>query len=91
MNLIINQIIKTNNNHKIIANNITETKTQASIDVQYGDFLPIDGQLFFHQAKIAVPKENMLLELTLKNVKLNTPGPTSIRIPEKYTPVEIKP
>ena len=91
MNLTISQIIKTNSEHKMVANNITETNTQASIDVQYSNFMPIEGQPFFHRAEIAVPKENMLLELSLKNVKLNTPGPTSIRIPEKYTPVEIKP
>jgi hypothetical protein len=91
MDLSVLQEIKINTNHKVIENNITELQTGVFIGMQYGDFAPVDeSQLFFQRASVAIPSGKMQLDCTLKNVKLNLPGPTSIRIPSKYKPIEIK-
>ncbi len=91
MNLSISQEIKTNRNHKVIENNIKEIKNQVSIGIRYGDFINIDdSQLFFQQTELALPTENMLLNFSIKNIKVNVPGPTSMRIPEKYKPIDLK-
>ena len=87
-NLTIAQTLKTNKDHKVIENSLEELSTRTSIAIKYGNFLPLGNQSFFQQAEIAVPKENMLLELKIKDTKLNVPGPTSIRIPAKYKPIQ---
>ena len=89
MNLNISQVLKTNANSKIIENNITELSMQSSVNMRYWDFIPFENHYFFQQAEISIPKENILLEFKLKNIKTNAPGPTSIRIPEKYTSIRL--
>ena len=59
------------------------------IQASYGNFTTIDTQSFFQQADFVIPKENLVMNIVVKNIKLNEPGPTSIRIPEKYTPMKI--
>jgi hypothetical protein len=91
MGLAISQELKTNTNHKLIENNITELQTSAFIGMKYGNFIPIgESQLFFQQAKIVIPSEKILLDCKLKSIKLNEPGPTSIKIPDKYKAIEIR-
>lgn len=88
MNLSVSQEMKTNLQHKIIENNIKEIQKQLSLSVRYSDFSTVDkSQLFFQQAELSIPSEKMLLNLKLKDVKVNIPGPTSITIPQKYKPI----
>jgi len=88
MNLSVSQEMKTNLQHKIIENNIKEIQKQLSLSVRYSDFFTVDkSQLFFQQAELSIPSEKMLLNLKLKDVKVNIPGPTSITIPQKYKPI----
>jgi len=88
MNLSVSQEMKTNLQHKIIENNIKEIQKQLSLSVRYSDFSTVDkSQLFFQQAELSIPSEKMLLNLKLKDVKVNIPGPTSITIPRKYKPI----
>lgn len=91
MGIAISQELKTDTNHKLIENNITELQTGVFIGMKYGNFIPVDGsQLFFQQAKVVVPSEKILLDCKLKSIKLNEPGPTSIKIPDKYKPLEVR-
>ena len=60
---------------------------QSLIRASYGNFTIIDSQQFFQQANFVISKEDLRLNITVKSIKLNEPGPTSIRIPEKYTPI----
>jgi hypothetical protein len=91
MNLSVSQEMKTNSQHKIIENNIKEIQKQLSLSVRYSNFTAVDkSQLFFQQAELSVPSEKMLLNLKLKDTKVNTPGPTSITIPQKYKPINVK-
>jgi hypothetical protein len=61
--------------------------TKSFIQASYGNFTTINSQLFFQQADFIIPKEDLRLTIIVKSVKLNEAGPTSIRIPEKYTPM----
>lgn len=90
MNLTISQTLKINSDSKIIENNITELNMQSSVNMRYWDFIPFENNYFFQQAEISLPKENILLDFKLRNIKINEPGPTSIRIPAKYTPIKIQ-
>jgi len=62
--------------------------TKSFIQASYGNFTTIDTLQFFQQADFVVPKENLQVNISVKNIRLNEPGPTSIRIPEKYTPIK---
>jgi hypothetical protein len=90
MNLTVSQTLKINSDSKIVENNITELSVQSSVNMRYWDFIPFENHYFFQQAEIIIPKENILLEFKLRNLKINEPGPTSIRIPLKYTPIKIE-
>ena len=91
LNLSVSQEMKTNLQHKIIENNITEIQKQTSLSAQYVDFVTVDkSQLFFQQAEISVPSEKLLLGLKLKDIKINIPGPTSVNIPKKYKLMDLK-
>jgi len=59
------------------------------LQASYGNFTTINSQPFFQQADFVIPKEDIWLNLQIKSIKLNEAGPTSIRIPAKYTPIKI--
>ncbi|MDR1878777.1 MAG: DUF4292 domain-containing protein [Bacteroidales bacterium] len=90
MKLLVSQELKTNAAHKIIENNLTELSTQTFLGIRYGNFTALDTQSFFQQAEWLIPSENILLTMGIKDIKLNVPGPTSIRIPAKYKLIELK-
>ena len=66
----------------------TPERAKSFLQASYGNFTTVDAQPFFQQADFVVFRENLQLSLTVKSVKLNEAGPTSIRIPEKYTPIK---
>lgn len=89
INLSVSQEMKTNLQHKIIENNIKEIQKQFSLSIKYAGFAPIDkSQLFFQQAELSIPTESLRLNLSLRDVKINIPIPTSINIPSKYKSIE---
>ena len=57
------------------------------IQATYSNFTNIDSQVFFQQADFIL-NGDVRLNLNLKSIKLNEAGPTSIRIPDKYTPMK---
>jgi hypothetical protein len=61
--------------------------SQSLIQVNYGNFTVIDSLPFFQQADFVIPKEKIQINIQVKSIKVNEPGPTSIRIPEKYKPM----
>jgi hypothetical protein len=63
-------------------------EAKSFLQANYGNFTNIDSQQFFQQADFVVEREDLWLSITVKNIKLNEAGPTSIRIPEKYTPIK---
>jgi hypothetical protein len=90
-NMSVSQVLKTNAQHKIIENNIKEVQKQLSLSVYYSDFATVDkSQLFFQQAELSIPSQMKTLSLKLKDVKVNTPGSTSINIPQRYKPINLK-
>jgi len=91
LNLSVSQEMKTNSQHKIIENTITEIQQKRSLSVKYSDFSTVDkSQLFFQQADISIPSEKLLLNLKLKDIRVNIPGPTSVNIPAKYKEIEVR-
>ena len=87
---IISQEIKIEDS-KITQNNIKEVKTQISLLVQYGNYAPVDTlQSFFQQMELSVPSEKLLLSIKVRNTSINVPGPTSIKIPDKYKPLDLR-
>jgi len=57
------------------------------IQASYGNFTTIDSYPFFQHANFVIPKEDLQLNIQIKSIKRNEAGPTSIRIPEKYKPM----
>ena len=43
---------------------------------------------FFSLMNVEFPFENMKLQMEVKNLKWNVPGPTSLKIPDKYKSIE---
>ena len=92
MNMSVSQVLKTNSQHKIIENSIKVIQKELSLSVRYSDFTTVDkSQLFFQQADLFISSEKMLLNLRLKDVKVNIPTATNIHIPQRYKPlIEIR-
>ena len=57
------------------------------IIVQYTDFQAVDGQSFPLNWNILVPGANLKAVFTNESFRVNVPGPTSIRIPDRYKPI----
>lgn len=76
-----------------LRNELTELSTMREVTIQYGewDFGPIseaentDTLGFFNRLAIEINSEDVKIDATLSKVKVNTPGPTSIKIPESFT------
>ena len=55
------------------------------LSFEYSNFVAVDSsQSFFTEMSFKDLDHVLEIRAALKNVKLNTPGPTSIRIPEKF-------
>lgn len=87
----INQRIVLNENDRIIENHIIHTFTSDTLTAQYSDFFNVTT--LYRSPKIidiSLQRQNIRLILTLKEPKINVPGPTYFKIPLKYTLIEIK-
>ncbi|MDD4575896.1 MAG: DUF4292 domain-containing protein [Bacteroidales bacterium] len=72
---------------KIVKNEIEDVQSMQKMIVQYVDFQEVDGQLFPLNWNILVPGANLKAVFTNESFRVNVPGPTSIRIPDRYKPI----
>lgn len=72
---------------KIVKNEIEDVQSMQKMIVQYVDFQEIDGQSFPLNWNILVPGANLKAVFTNESFRVNVPGPTSIRIPDRYKPI----
>ncbi len=82
--LAIMQDVFLNKDSTLYSNEITDLATLNSIEILYSDYNSIDSITFFQKMKFIVEDEDVEFEGVLKNIKINVPGPTSIRIPKKF-------
>lgn len=87
-NLNLIQKITLNQSFQMIQNSITIKSMLRKILVNYSEYLPIENKSYFHNMTIESSEFSILL--ILKNIKFNTPGPTSITIPESFSVIEFK-
>ncbi|MEG2070003.1 MAG: DUF4292 domain-containing protein [Bacteroidales bacterium] len=61
-----------------------------TVKIKYDKYQPIadNSSIFFHRFVMEEENEEIKIEMNMKNVKLNLPGPTEIRIPEKFTEIK---
>jgi hypothetical protein len=87
-NIRINQNIQFSKNlKKILQNEIEDVNTMQKAIIQYHDFQESDGLLLPLNWSISVPGANLNAVFVNESLRINVPGPTSIRIPERYKPI----
>lgn len=89
--LSINQKIWLNENDRIIKNHIVHTFTSDTLIANYSEFFNVTT--LYRSPKtidITLQRQKMRLILSLKEPKINIPGPTYFKIPSKYTFIDIK-
>jgi hypothetical protein len=87
--LKLDQRIVLNDNDRIIENDMIENSTHDTINVSYRDFYNLTSVIRIPQTmEIIVKNQKMKITLTMKEPKINVPGPTYFRIPQKYTLLE---
>ncbi len=72
-------------NGKIVNNWIKDINTQQVANVSYQEFENIDGYVFPKSYTIELPGTK--INIKTKSTKVNIPGPTSLIVPAKYTPM----
>ena len=74
----------------ILDNDMTDLKTMRDFDIEYEDYTEIDSIPFFTKFEVEMETDEVEMEVQLKNIRFNVPGPTSIRIPENFKEIEFK-
>ena len=74
----------------ILDNDMTDLKTMRDFDIEYGDYTTFDSIPFFSKFEIEMETDEVEMEVLLKNIRFNVPGPTAIRIPESFKEVDFK-
>lgn len=91
-NYCIEQILTLNNSHLIRQNHISLQNINHALLINYDRYSLTDSTSFFNTMTIQLPHlKNFKAEAELKNLKFNTPGPTGIKIPNSFTPMDIMP
>jgi hypothetical protein len=72
----------------LLQNLITVKANLRKLNVDYSNYQSIDNSFCFQEMRLETA--NIKMNLTLKNIRYNTPGPTYINIPESFTPVDLK-
>lgn len=85
----IKQSLILNPMFQIIQNQIVVESISKNLSIQYLQYTPITEYSLFNSMIINSLDFNFNLEL--KNIRFNTPGPTSITIPESFTPINFQP
>lgn len=83
---IMQQVIL-NPDFSMTMNEITDLGLRYSLLVKYDEYTTISNFPFYTKIRMEVESFDMILEGEVKNVKINVPGPTTIRIPSKFTPL----
>jgi hypothetical protein len=71
--------------NRIIKNRIKDIQTQQVASIGYHGYETIETFVFPNAYTIELPGMNVTI--TAKSAKANVPGPTSLNIPQKYTPM----
>ena len=78
----------------IVKNDITDLKSLHDVVIRYDDYGPVtEGDsvhLSFYKMIVEIGDEKAFLQADLKNVRLDVPGPTSIKIPDTFSEIELK-
>lgn len=82
------QKITLNPAYQMVQNSITIKSLLRKILINYTDYIPFEDRTYFQNINIESSEFSILLNI--KNNKINTPGPTSITIPESFTAIDIK-
>lgn len=85
--MIIMQQVLLNPDFSIALNEITDLGLRYSLLAKYDEYMTISDFPFYSKIRLDVESFDMVLEGEIKNVKINVPGPTTIRIPSKFTPL----
>ena len=89
-NVCLSQDIYLDNHYQLKKNHITTlTNATHSLLLNYDKYSQTAFGAFFNNLSIEIPSERIKVKAELKSVKFNTPGPTSIKIPESFTPVDL--
>ena len=89
LNLHIMQDVTLNPDNTIAKNEVTELGTLEMLEIQYLDYQMTEyGHRFFNHLIMKLEREEKHIDIELKNLKINVPGPTRITIPEKFKPIE---
>ncbi|MDR2868451.1 MAG: DUF4292 domain-containing protein [Bacteroidales bacterium] len=83
------QEIVTNGSNAIVVDNIEDLTTGNLIIVKYDDYSVTDSTYFFNKLTLQQKDKEILLSASLKKLRINTPGPTSISIPDKFKPLKM--
>lgn len=74
----------------ILDNDMTDLKTMRDFDIEYEDYTLIDSIQFFTKFEVEMEVDEVEMEVVVKNIRFNIPGPTAIRIPESFKEIEFK-
>ena len=78
----------------IVKNDITDLKSLHDVVIRYDDYGPVtegdSTHLSFYKMIVEIGDEKAFLQADLKNVRLDVPGPTSIKIPDTFSEIELK-
>jgi len=80
------QKITLNPSYQMIQNSITIKSILRKILINYSDYLQMEDKFYFQSMNFESSDFSILLNL--KSIKFNTPGPTSIIIPESFSVIE---
>ena len=76
-----------NADNTISQNDVTDLNTMRSMNITYGGYVSVSDILFFSSLKVDIESEQITFDAEVKNVKIDVPGPTRIKIPEKFEPI----
>ncbi len=83
----IMQDIYLNEDFTIDTHEIYEIATNYSLGIQYKNYKIIEIFPFYSRINIEIDNLDLIIDGELKSIKFNLPGPTSIKIPKKFTPL----
>jgi len=81
-------------------NDMTDLASMRGVTIQYNQYHPVVADapygeetdnkewLLFSEFLLNLPTEDTTIQAEIKNIHINKPGPTSIKIPDSFTPIE---
>lgn len=92
-NVSIMQEMTLGENGILLSNDITDLKSMRDVVITYSNYVFTPGDVesgtadfrFFNQLGININSEDVVIDAVINKVKVNVPGPTSIKIPDSFT------